>query len=212
VTPRDLIVRPLRLWWRLTVIEAMGFVALGRGLARRPHIPPGARPLRYARGRWAAPALFGFAALAELIAIDLLVPWERFESYAGTRWIVFLLGVYGVLWVVFYVVAQHMYPHLLHADELELRNGHFAVARVPRDAVIGARPRPMREDESDRVVLSDPLAPANLDLDFDRQIAIRGMLGGVKRRTSKLAIIVDDPREAADLLATWADPGRSRAG
>lgn len=32
---------PLRIWWRLTVIEFRGFVGLGRGIARRPDIPTG---------------------------------------------------------------------------------------------------------------------------------------------------------------------------
>ena len=123
--------------------------------------------------------MFGFAALAELVLIDLLIPWERFGRYADVRWVVFGLGVYGVLWVVMYVVGQHMYPHLIRDDELELRNGHFAVARIPRAALRDARPRPLRDAEEDRVVLSDPLAPANLDLDFTEAVAVRGMLGSV---------------------------------
>ena len=195
---------PVRVLWRLTEIEIRGFIALGRGIARRPAIPPGTRAIPYARGRWAAPGMLGFAALAELVAIDLLIPCERFGRYADVRWVVFGLGVYGVLWVVMYVVGQHMYPHLIRDDELELRNGHFAVARIPRAALRDARPRPLRDAEEDRVVLSDPLAPANLDLDFTEAVAVRGMLGGVKQRTPKLAIIVDQPREVAAELRDWA--------
>jgi hypothetical protein len=71
-------------------------------------------------------------AAAEVVAVELFVPWT------WLRWLLLALGVWALLLVVAAIVVGTTHPHLLTADTLVLRLYTRPVARVPRSAIASA--------------------------------------------------------------------------
>src|SRR5699024_7929669 len=76
---------------RMFVAEARTFASLGRWVARRPDVPDGAVAIGYSRGTLGVPVALVIAALIELVAVHLLIPWPI------VRLVLDLLGIYGLL-------------------------------------------------------------------------------------------------------------------
>lgn len=189
----------------LMVGELRMLRSLWLGLRGRHDVPPGAVAIGYSRGRWAAPALFGFAALLELFAIDLLVPWERFGRYYGLRWVLLGLSAYGVLWVLMWVVAEKVHPHLITDRELRLRSGPMVLMRIRLDQIARATKSGLADPGPDVAVFAAPLVAPNLDLTLRTPVARLSWFGKEKGTFNRVALAVDDPAEAAQLL-TRSDP------
>lgn len=62
---------------------------------------------------------------AELLVIDLVVPWRT------VRFVLLFLAIYSLLWILGYAAAQMCSPHRLTASELIVRKGFLAEARIP---------------------------------------------------------------------------------
>jgi hypothetical protein len=186
---------------RLMVTEFRMLGSLMPGLRGDMRLPPKSIAIPYARGRWAAPALFGFAALAELFAIDLLVPWDRMGSWGGLRWVALGLGAYGVLWVIMWVCAERAHPHYVSSTELVLRSGPMTIMRIPLAHVVKVAKRGYGDPSDDTHVLAAPLAPPNLDLHLSEPAVRLGWFGKSKGEHSLLALAVDDPAAAITAIS-----------
>ncbi|MGX1857635.1 hypothetical protein ACWIFB_09395 [Dietzia sp. NPDC055340] len=118
---------------RMIVAEARTLASLGRWIARRPDVPDGAVAIGYSRGTLGMPAALAVAALIELVALHLLIPWPT------VRLVLDLLGLYALIMVLGLVAGRIVRPHLLTSDELILRSGPHVCARIPLDALAAAR-------------------------------------------------------------------------
>lgn len=130
---------------RMIVAEARTVASLGRWIARRPDVPRGAVAIGYSRGTLGMPLMMVAAALIELVAIHLLVPWPT------VRLVLDLLGVYALIVVLGWLAGRIVRPHLVVGGELAaggglaaggelvLRSGPAVCARVPLDAVSSVR-------------------------------------------------------------------------
>lgn len=62
---------------------------------------------------------------AELLVIELVVPWR------SAKLILFVIALYSLLWILGYAASQITSPHRVTADELLIRKGFLATARIP---------------------------------------------------------------------------------
>ncbi|WIM96433.1 hypothetical protein ACTOB_008627 [Actinoplanes oblitus] len=118
---------------RLMSHEFRVFEGLWLLLRGRDAVPAGAEKFRYGRGLLPMLSILAALSVAEIIVVELLVPW---------RWVriaLLILTVYGILWIVGLLGAIHRKPHYLTADQAHLRFGHFGDIRVPIAAVADAR-------------------------------------------------------------------------
>lgn len=134
---------------RMFVAEARTFASLGRWVARRPDVPDGAVAIGYSRGTLGVPVALVIAALIELVAVHLLIPWPI------VRLVLDLLGIYGLLMVLGWLAGRIVRPHLLTADHLVLRSGPHVCARVPVDAIAAVR-RDRRLSPTNAEIVTDP--------------------------------------------------------
>ena len=65
----------------------------------------------------------------EIVAAHVLVPWEI------VRWVLFALGVVGLVWTVGFVSATRVYPHTLDASRLRVRWSTMVDVAVPTSLV-----------------------------------------------------------------------------
>lgn len=179
-------------------------------IARRLDVSaPGDVPIPYAKGRLGVQGLLGFAAGGELVAADLLIPWENLGSWGWLRWLVLGLSAYGLLWVAAWVAAEHTHPHLVTDTALVLRTGPWVVATIPWTDLVSvtARDRWARDDA--RLTLDAPMSGTNLDLETSGPVARRSPFGRTKGHYRRLSLSVDDPVAAAVLLSDRCpDPAR----
>ena len=96
---------------RMMTAEARTLASLGRWIARRPDVPAGAVPIGYSRGTLGIPIAMVVAALIELVAIHLLVPWPAVQLVLD------LLGVYALIVVLGWLAGRIVRPHLLVSDD-----------------------------------------------------------------------------------------------
>lgn len=169
---------------RLFAAEARTLASLGRWIARRPDIPAGAVPIGYSRGTLGLPLAMVVAALIELVAIHLLVPWPTL------RLVLDLLGMYALIVVLGWLAGRIVRPHLLFRDELVLRSGPHICARVPLDAIAEVR-RDRR------------LSPTAAAIDTDGE---RGILALPGPDGTSLTLVLNRPVEASVPGMPWAEP------
>jgi hypothetical protein len=111
--------------------------SLLRWLARRPSVPPGSTPVRYAG--MVTPILWVFIGVSalELVVLHLLLPWP------AIRLAVDILSAWGLVWMFGLLASFKVYPHLAGADGLRIRAGFGVDLTVPWTAIaaIGVRER-----------------------------------------------------------------------
>jgi hypothetical protein len=100
---------------RAIAYELRMWADLVRWVLRRPVCARDETPFAYARAT--TPIVGGFIAASaiEIPALHFLVPWER------VRFVVDLLGVYGLLWRVGLLAGLRMRPHVMAPDGLRVR-------------------------------------------------------------------------------------------
>jgi hypothetical protein len=170
------------LWW-----AARGKVGIG----------PDTTPVRYA-DRFGV-VLWGLSAvgLVELLVVHLLIPWPV------ARWVLFVLGVYALVWFVAFALSLRQHPHLLRENEMVLRFGHFRSVRIPIDGLAGVRAGAVSGHKR-TVVLGDGrlvlsvMGDTNVELRFDPGVDVE-----VQERThtvQRVAFWADDPRTTTAFL------------
>lgn len=196
---------------RMIGAEARTLASLGRWIARRPDVPAGATAIGYSRGTLGMPIAMAAAALIELVAIHLLVPWPT------VRLVLDLLGAYALIVVLGWLAGRIVRPHLVMGGELILRSGPHVCARVPLDAVTAVR-RDRRlsptsagidtaggaEGDAARVLALPGPDGTSVTLVLDRSVeaAVPGLpwAGPGVREVSEVRLHVDEPDEACRLL------------
>lgn len=186
-----------RLAKRLLVLELRLYAAIGRWILRRRGVPDDTEPWGY--GQLVTPVLWlwVFGGVVETIALHFIIPWEH------VRLVVDILDVWGVIWMLGMLASYRVYPHLLAADELRVRNGVSHDVHVPLAAIASAaateqdlpssiRSLQLTDGDGGTHVSVGVSGRTNVTLRLDEPT----LLGTAKGTVSAVAVSlwVDDPR------------------
>ena len=179
----------------LRLFEAVWQLATGRRDVRGDEVGIG-----YAKGRLPVELVFATLALIELLAVDLLVPWEALGSFAWLRLVVLVASAYGILWIALWMVAERTRPHLASDDALVLRWGHLPIATVPWSAIAEVRVHHRYSADDSRLTHDVPLQGTNLDIELAVPMDARIPFKRRHREVTGISLGLDDPDLAASLI------------
>lgn len=114
---------------RAVAFESGIWRSLTAWLLRRVDVPAGAEAFTYHRMVTPVFWLWIFASAAEIVAVDLLLPWEHLRLGAA------VLGLWGLAWMVGMLGALKVHPHVVDDDGIRVRNGFAVDLHVPWEAV-----------------------------------------------------------------------------
>lgn len=101
------------------------FISLGRLIAWKKDIPPNAIEIKYGSQMRLFIAILIAASIVEIVAVELLVPFDVL------RWIILFLSVYSLLWIIGLMAATIVYPHYVTPNELVIRFFHHHTITIP---------------------------------------------------------------------------------
>ncbi len=180
------------------VFELNIYKSLLRWVFRRPSIPEGTEPVRYAQTVTPVMWLWIFASAMEVPLIHVLVPWET------VRIIGLVIGVWGLLWMLGVLGGLNSYPHLIGEKVLRVRNGAMHDIHVPW-AAIDTITFHDRDLDSSMWTLQPRETPRGTDLQvgvsgrvnvhavLHRPITVRTRKGDVQ--IAEISFWTDDPRQ-----------------
>jgi predicted outer membrane lipoprotein len=179
----------------LRLFEAVWQLVRGRRDVRQDEVGIG-----YAKGRLPVELVFAFGALVELVAVDLLVPWELLGSFAWLRLVVLLASAYGIIWIALWMVAERTRPHLATDDALVLRWGHLPIATVPWGLIAEVRERKRYSADEPRLTHDVPLQGTNVDIELLAPMDARIPFKRRHRQVTGISLGVDDPTRAVEVI------------
>lgn len=138
--------------------------------------------------------LGGFAGLivVETAAVHLLLHlWNDLVA-----WIVTALSLYSLLWLIGYMHAIRLQPHVLDGQVLHLRSGLVWKASVPLSAIATLRAqKPTVREEKDKQYISMAVGgQPNLLIVLKAPLEVEGLFGR-RKRVSRIGITIDDPSQ-----------------
>lgn len=180
------------------VFELNVYKSLLRWVFRRPSIPEGTDPVRYAQAVTPVMLLWIFASAMEVPLFHVLVPWDT------VRIIGLAIGIWGLLWMLGILGGLNSYPHLVGEKVLRVRNGAMHDVHVPWDAMETITYED-RDLESSIWTLQPRETPRGIDL----QVGVSGRVNvhavlhrpitvGTRKGDMEIAEIsfwTDDPRQ-----------------
>lgn len=193
----------------LVVLEIAIWRCLVRWVARRPDAPAGAVEIGY--GQLVAPMLWLwiFGSLVEVVALELVLRSIDAAWAEAVRLPLFVVGVWGALWMLGLAASFRVRRHLLLPDRLVLRDGPRARVEVPLRAVTGVRLaehewegmlRSVHDDgPGGALLLVGPGNRTNVELTLAEPTVLAAHDRPRTART--VGLWADDPREVVRLLA-----------
>jgi hypothetical protein len=184
------------LTFELRLLRALALLALRRVDGLRA----GDVALSYARAHRGTALLFLGIAVAEVVAVEVVVPWPL------ARNVLLLLGLWTLLVVGGLVALEETRPHLAGPDGIVVRHGATVEARIPWELVAAVERRPRHDDGNVRVV-DEPGGP-RLHLPVAGSTAIDVVLAApvtvrLRRRQAlvrRVSLAVDDADAALAVL------------
>ncbi|GIF73716.1 hypothetical protein [Asanoa siamensis] len=180
------------------------WVSLFRWVFRRPDPAGPGTPFGYSATMMPVLLAFLGVSIVEIPILHFLLPWQT------VRIIVFVISVWGLLWMVGLLGAVRVHPHLVTADGLRVRHSFTVDAFVPWSAVaqIRTRNRPLESskglqfEETDRGLIGKVVVLGQTNV----EVVLRAPVDvGLKRGpVSEVHFWADDPRELvarADLVS-----------
>ena len=183
--------------------------SLARWIARRPDVPTGTIPIRYAQLSGPMLWLWIFGSASEVVVVEVVLRSIDARWADIVRFPVLVLGIWGVLWMLGQLAAYKVRPHLLAAEHLRIRSGSRTWVVVPLQSIAHARaaehsyPGVVKTlHHEDNLLLIGVNLRTNLELALDRPIDLDTSHG--TRTTDRVGLWVDNPRAAAAQLQTTA--------
>ncbi len=193
----SLAARSARLLWRFVVLEIQLYAALGRWLARRPHVPDGAVAWGYSRMVTPVLWLWIFGSACEVPLVHVLVPWH------GVRIVLLVLGIWGVVWMIGLLASLRVYPHLVDDDGLTIRYGKLAQLRV-RWADVAS----VRADDRDVDGFARVLRTREGDAGTEVMVTVNDRVNVILRLAAPLRVPTSKGDVDAVALGIWVDEPR----
>lgn len=197
----------LHLGREAVLMELALYRSLGRWIARRPDVPDGATPLRYAQLVGPMLWLWILGSATETVAVELVLRHVDADWAEAIRLPLLVLGIWGVLWMLGMLASYRVRPHLLEADHLRVRNGARTWVDVPLAALTRARsvehelPGTIRAvHHEDGLLLVGVSGRTNLELDLGGPTVLRSSRGEVT--ADRVGLWVDEPRDVVRELAS----------
>ena len=183
---------PRLLRFELRLLRSLVLVAV----RRVDGVGPGDAALPYARAAIPMGALFAGLSVAELVVVELVVPWPT------VRHVLLVLGAWGLFVVAGLLAMNWTHPHVARPDALVLRSGGLVTVLVPWEVVTAVERRD-RHEHSGWVIedgqLYLPVAGTTaVDVVLARPLAVRaGRRAGM---VTRISFAVDDGAAALALL------------
>ena len=192
--------RTLRGWvhfaWRF---EVNLYKSLYRFLTRRPDVPEGATGVRYVGAISVLLWAFVIGSAVELVVLHVILPWEKVRLAAD------IVGIWGLMWMLGFTASHYVYPHVVSADGLRLRNGHHVTVDVPWAAVAGASTRERSVDGNKSLIHQDDvlLVPVggrtNVEVRLARPLEV--VVRGEPVEVTEVRFFADEPRPVWQRIA-----------
>ncbi len=184
---------------RALLLELSIYTNIGRFLARRPAIPPGAVGFSYHRPVLTVLIIFIVLSAVEIPIVDLIV-----HRWPAVRIAFLILGIWGVTWMFGLLCAYLMRPHTVGPEGIRIRHGlevdlAFSwdeIASVARSKRVDQSKSP-RIDETDasRTLVYRLQDETIVEIELERPTTVRlpggGATGGEQAITG-VRIWVDD--------------------
>jgi len=118
-------------WARRALRVELGiYAAIGRAVARRPAVPPGADGFAYDAPVRTILVVFIVLSAVEIPIIDLIVhPWP------AVRIPLLILGIWGLTWMIGLLCAYRMRPHTVGPPGIRVREGLEIDVDLPWEVV-----------------------------------------------------------------------------
>ncbi|MBO0982090.1 hypothetical protein [Microbacterium sp. SD291] len=110
--------RVLDMLRRALLAEVRVYTSIGRAIARRPAIAPGATGIGYHRPVLSVLFIFIGLSAVEIPIFDLIV-----HRWPVVRITMLILGIWGVTWMLGLLCAMLMRPHTVGPDGIRIRSG-----------------------------------------------------------------------------------------
>ena len=183
---------PRLLMFELRLLRSLVLVAL----RRVDGVGPGDVALPYARAATPLGALFAGLSVAEVVVVELVVPWPT------VRHVLLVLGAWGLFVVAGLLAMNWTHPHVARPDALVVRSGGLVTVRVPWDAVAAVERRD-RHDHSAWAIedghLYLPVAGSTaVDIVLAPPLAVRA--GRRTGAVTRISLAVDDAAAGVALL------------
>ncbi|MEU1973152.1 hypothetical protein ABZ477_15965 [Microbacterium sp. NPDC019599] len=137
--------------WRAVLLELRIYASIGRAVARRPAIAPGATGFGYHRPVLTILLIFIGLSAVEIPIIDLIV-----HRWPVPRIILLVLGIWGVTWMVGLLCAYLVKPHTVGPDGIRVREGLETDIPLSWDDIASVtRGTRIDEPKSPRIVETD---------------------------------------------------------
>lgn len=113
---------PLAKTWRFAVralvVELRIYASIGRAIARRPTVPPGAEGFRYDKPVFTLLMIFIVLSAVEIPIVDLIV-----HRWPVVRIGFLILGIWGLTWMIGLLCAYLLRPHTVGPEGIRARDG-----------------------------------------------------------------------------------------
>jgi hypothetical protein len=116
-------------WQRATAFEAGVWRSLTGWILRRPVAGPGETAHSYFGAMRTNYLIFIGISAIEIPALHFLIPWPT------ARFVLVLVGVWGLIWCLGLLASMTRHPHLTTADGLRLRYGATVDVPLPWDTI-----------------------------------------------------------------------------
>lgn len=187
------------------LLEIAIWKALGRWVLRRPDVPAGATPVGYAQLVAPVMWLWILGSFAEVVALELILRSIDATWAEVVRIPLFVVGVWGALWMLGLMASMKVRRHLVLADRVEVRYGPRVRVVVPTEAIAGARAVEHEFEgivktvhEEDGLLLVGVNTRTNVELALTKPTALATHHG--ERTADRVGLWVDDPRAFVRLL------------
>lgn len=182
-----------RAWW----MEVHGYQSVYRYVFRRPRVPPGAAAFSYHGPVLLLLWVFIVVSAIELVVLDLIV--RRWEP---VRLPLFVLGLWGLVWMVGLLFGMLTRPHAVGPDGLRIRSGaevdialawdDIASVRRRAHSVLEKQPGVTVDDEGRATLHLRMQNETNLEVRLVRPLELRMPHG--TETVSQVDLYADDPR------------------
>ena len=185
---------------RALLVELRIYANIGRFIARRRAVPPGAAGFGYHKPVFTVLMIFIVLSAVEIPIVDLIV-----HRWPAVRVAFLVLGIWGVTWMFGLLCAYLMRPHTVGPDGIRVRGGLEIdialswddIASVARNLRVDEPKSPkIEETDASRTLLLRINNETDLEIELERPTVVRlpghGRFGGDQTVTA-VRIWVDDP-------------------
>lgn len=190
---------------RAVLLELRIYANIGRFIARRPAVAPGATGFSYHKPVLTVLLIFIGLSAVEIPIIDLIV-----HRWPAVRVTFLILGIWGVTWMFGLLCAYLMRPHTVGPDGIRVRQGLEVDLAFTWDDIASVEhkkrvdePKSPRFEETDasRTLVSRMQDETDIEIELERPTVVRLPGGGAKggeQTITGVRIWVDDPRAFMD--------------